>query len=158
VYLPVGTSWVSYWSGEAFDGGQTVTLPAPFEQPVFLLREGSVVPLNIAEQHFGQPDERAFVVVLHAGVGITRGGCVEDDGESEARRRGAQGRWNVVLTGDAHTLRIAVEREGRVSQPQTHVSVFIPRHEMRAMVCAGGALAADHPSGGWRCPTISLAH
>jgi alpha-glucosidase len=38
VYLPSGTRWVSYWSGEAFDGAQTVTLPAPFERPVFLLR------------------------------------------------------------------------------------------------------------------------
>lgn len=64
VYLPAGTRWVSYWSGEAFDGGQSVTLPAPFEKPVFLLREGSVVPLNIAEQHFGRPaDERAFIAV-----------------------------------------------------------------------------------------------
>jgi alpha-glucosidase len=161
VYLPAGTSWVSYWSGEAFDGGRTVTLPAPFEQPVFLLREGSVVPLNIAEQHFGHPaDERAFLAVPHAGAGTTRGGCVEDDGESEAWRTGAQGRWNVVLTGDAHTLRISVEREGWMPQPQPQpqVSIFVPRHELRAIVCAGGALAGDHLSGGWRCLTINLAH
>jgi alpha-glucosidase len=161
VYLPAGTSWVSYWSGEAFDGGRTVTLPAPFEQPVFLLREGSVVPLNIAEQHFGHPaDERAFLAVPHAGAGTTRGGCVEDDGESEAWHTGAQGRWNVVLTGDAHTLRISVEREGWMPQPQPQpqVSIFVPRHELRAIVCAGGALAGDHLSGGWRCLTINLAH
>jgi alpha-glucosidase len=117
--------------------------------------------LNIAEQHFGHPaDERAFLAVPHAGAGTTRGGCVEDDGESEAWRTGAQGRWNVVLAGDAHTLRISVEREGWMPQPQPQpqVSIFVPRHELRAIVCAGGALAGDHLSGGWRCLTINLAH
>ena len=159
VYLPAGTRWVSYWSGEAFDGGQTVTLPAPFEQPVFLLREGSVVALNVAQQHFGRPaDERAFLVVPHAGTGITRGGCVEDDGESEAWRNGEQGRWNVTLTGDADTLRISVEREGWKQQSQPQVRVFVPMHEVRTVVCVDGTLAADHTADGWRCLTISLPH
>ncbi|MFX5714171.1 family 31 glucosidase, partial [Acinetobacter baumannii] len=40
VYLPAGARWVSYWSGEVFEGGQTVTLPAPWDQPVMLIREG----------------------------------------------------------------------------------------------------------------------
>jgi alpha-glucosidase len=159
VYLPAGTRWVSYWSGEVFDGAQTVTLPAPFEQPVFLLREGSVVPLNIAEQHFGHPaDERAFIAVPHAGTGVTRGGCVEDDGESEAWRTGEQGRWNVTMKGDAHTLRIAVEREGWMQQPQTQVRLYMPMHEARAIECIGATLAADHTAEGWRCLRISLSH
>ena len=158
VYLPSGTRWVSYWSGEAFDGGQTVKLPAPFEQPVILLREGSVIPLNIAEQHFGRPaDERAFIAVPHAGAGTARGGCVEDDGESEAWRTGAQGRWHVALAADASTLRISVEREGWMQQPQPEVRIFVPMDETRALECVGGALAADHTADGWRCLTISTA-
>ncbi|MFM0666226.1 glycoside hydrolase family 31 protein [Paraburkholderia sediminicola] len=159
VYLPSGTRWVSYWSGQTFDGGQSVTLPAPFEQPVILLREGSVIPLNVAEQHFGRPaDERAFVAVPYAGEGVTRGGCVEDDGESEAWREGAQGRWHITLTGDASTLRISVEREGWMPQPQRDVRILVPMDEARAVECTGGALAADHTADGWRCLTISMAH
>ncbi|RKF35783.1 glycoside hydrolase family 31 protein [Paraburkholderia fungorum] len=159
VYLPAGTRWASYWSGEVFEGGQTVNLPAPFERPVTLLREGSVIPLNIAEQHFGRPaDERAFIAVPHTGTGVACGGCVEDDGESEAWRTGAQGRWNVTITGDASTLRISILREGWVQQPQQDVRLFVPASEVRTPVCIDGTLVADHTVDGWRCLTISIAH
>ncbi|NVH73770.1 glycoside hydrolase family 31 protein [Paraburkholderia sp. JPY432] len=159
VYLPAGSRWVSYWSGEAFDGGQTVTLPAPIERPVFLLREGSVIPLNIAEQHFGRPaDERAFLAVPHAGAGTAQGGSIEDDGETEAWRNGEQGRWNVTLTGDANTLRVTLERPQWKHRTQLQVRVFVPMHETRAIACTNGTLDADHTANGWRCLTISLPH
>ncbi|UCF25782.1 MAG: glycoside hydrolase family 31 protein, partial [Ralstonia sp.] len=79
VYLPAGARWVSYWSGEVFEGGQSVTLPAPWDQPVMLIREGGVVALNVAEQHFDQrADQRGFLVVPVSGAGETTGGCIED--------------------------------------------------------------------------------
>lgn len=91
VYLPAGSRWVSYWSAEAFEGGETIRLPAPFDQPVMLIREGGVIAMNVAEQHFARPaDERAFIVVPFAAEGVARGGCVEDDGEREAWRTGEQ--------------------------------------------------------------------
>ncbi|MGF6368920.1 alpha-glucosidase [Paraburkholderia sp. RAU6.4a] len=159
VYLPAGSRWVSYWSGETFDGGQTVTLPAPFERPVFLLREGSVIPLNIAEQHFGRPaDERAFLAVPSADAGTAQGGSIEDDGETEAWRNGEQGRWNVTLTGDANTLRVTLERSQWMPRVQPQVRVFVPMRETRAVVCANGTLVTDHTAHGWRCLTISVPH
>ncbi|MFM0243516.1 glycoside hydrolase family 31 protein [Paraburkholderia sediminicola] len=159
VYLPAGARWASYWSGEVFEGAQTVTLPAPFEQPVVLLREGSVIPLNMAEQHFGRPaDERAFIALPHTGTGIARGRCVEDDGESEAWRTGAQGHWNVTITSDASELRVSIAREGWVQQPPHEVRLFVPASEVRAAVCIDGTLVADHTADGWRCLTISIAH
>ena len=37
VYLPQGEVWVNAWTGEKFEGGQTVTADAPIDQiPVFL--------------------------------------------------------------------------------------------------------------------------
>ncbi|MFM0500410.1 glycoside hydrolase family 31 protein [Paraburkholderia caffeinilytica] len=159
VYLPDGARWVSYWSGEVFEGGQTVNLPAPFEQPVALLREGCVIPLNVAQQHFGRPaDERAFIAVPHDGAGIARGGCVEDDGESEAWRTGAQGRWDVTITGDASTLRMSVVREGWMQQPQPEVRILVPAAETRAAECVSGSVVDDRTTDGWRCLTISIAH
>ncbi|KWB73598.1 glycoside hydrolase family 31 protein [Burkholderia ubonensis] len=158
VYLPAGTRWVSYWSGEAFDGGRTVTLPAPFEQPVMLLREGAVLPLNIAEQHFNRPaDERAFVVVPHAGSGVAMGGCVEDDGETEAWRGGEQGRWNVTVASDPATLRISVDRAGPMRGNQTHVRVSVPSADRRDAVCTHGDIAGERVADGWRHLTIPLS-
>ena len=32
VYLPGGEAWVNFWTGEIFEGGRTVTVPAPLDQ------------------------------------------------------------------------------------------------------------------------------
>ena len=40
VYLPAGETWVEYWSGKQFDGGQTITVPTPIEQIPLFLRNG----------------------------------------------------------------------------------------------------------------------
>jgi len=81
VYLPQGCHWVDFWSGERFAGGQTVTLAAPWDRPPLLVREGSVLPLNLAEQHFAQPtDERGFAIFPLAGDGEFSDEFFEDDG------------------------------------------------------------------------------
>ena len=40
VYLPEGASWTCWWTGEKFDGGQTVSVAAPLEQIPLFLRDG----------------------------------------------------------------------------------------------------------------------
>ncbi|SAK66324.1 alpha-glucosidase [Caballeronia temeraria] len=158
VYLPMGARWASYWSGEVFDGGETITQPAPHDRPVMLIREGHVIPLNIAEQHFARPaDERAFIALPCAGVGVARGECIEDDGESEAWRGGAQGRWNVVIESDAQSLRITIERHGAMPRLQDDVCVSVPASDMRHAICTTGNLIDDLVIDGWRHITLRLA-
>ncbi|WP_419255650.1 alpha-glucosidase [Caulobacter sp. ErkDOM-YI] len=41
VYLPTGAGWVHVWSGETFDGGQSVEIAAPFGQPPVFHRVGA---------------------------------------------------------------------------------------------------------------------
>ncbi|SAL57819.1 alpha-glucosidase [Caballeronia terrestris] len=155
VYLPAGSRWVAYWSGDAFDGGAFVRLPAPFDEPVMLIREGGVIPLNMAEQHFARPaDERAFIVVPFDGAGIARGGCIEDDGESEAWRSGEQGRWNVSIESSADELVLVIDRVGRMPREQSLVQVLIPGGETRPVTCADMDLAADETTAGWRRITV----
>ena len=40
-YLPAGVDWVHVWSGEKHEGGQNVTVAAPFGQPPLFYRAGS---------------------------------------------------------------------------------------------------------------------
>ena len=40
VYLPEGASWTNYWTGEKFEGGQTVETAAPLSQIPLFLRDG----------------------------------------------------------------------------------------------------------------------
>src|SRR5271165_5221792 len=63
VYLPAGSGWYDFWSGDYYPGGQEVLLPAPWDRPPLLAKEGCAIPLNVADQHFAKPaDERGFAV------------------------------------------------------------------------------------------------
>lgn len=41
VYLPVGSKWQNVWTGEVFEGGQTINVLAPIEQIPLFTRENS---------------------------------------------------------------------------------------------------------------------
>ncbi len=43
VYLPAGSSWTGYWTGETYEGGQTVKVQAPLEQIPLFMRDGFVL-------------------------------------------------------------------------------------------------------------------
>jgi alpha-glucosidase len=157
VYLPAGARWVSYWSGEAFDGGCSVTLPAPWDQPVMLIREGGVIALNVAEQHFDRrADQRGFLVVPVQGAGEAVGGCIEDDGETEAWREGQHGRWNVRAMSDAHTVTLHVSREGRMPTQADTVEILLPAGDSRTVQTPQARVLETAVEGGWRRLTLQL--
>jgi alpha-glucosidase len=103
VYLPKGARWFEWWTGEAFDGGQTVTRPALYERPPLFAREGSVIPLNVAEQHFAaRADKRAFAVFP-----VAEGRFVAEiaDGDGE-RIADADRVWRIHVTCNADTIEV----------------------------------------------------
>jgi alpha-D-xyloside xylohydrolase len=51
VYLPAGTKWVDFWTGETLPGGATVTADAPIRLIPLQVRAGSIVPLGPAVQY-----------------------------------------------------------------------------------------------------------
>jgi alpha-glucosidase len=151
IYLPSGTRWVDYWAGESFDGGQTVELPTRWEQPIMFIREGGVIALNVAEQHFDQrADQRGFMIVPVAGVGETNGGCVEDDGETEAWRDRQQGRWCIRAVSDAQSVTLSVSREGRMPADTDTVELFLPASEVRDLHTPCARILKQVVADGWR--------
>ena len=151
VYLPAGADWVSYWSGESFAGGQRIRLPAPWDQPVMLIRKGGVIAMNVAEQHFGQPaDARAFLVAPVAGEGEASGGCIEDDGHSQAWREGRQGRWQVRARSDAHSITLHVTQEGQMPVATNTVEIWLPAGDTRTLHTPAARIASEVSSHGWR--------
>ncbi len=122
VYLPAGTRWFDWWTGAVFDGGRTVTRPAPYDHPPLFAREGSVVALNIAEQHFAaRADERGFAIFPVA-EGTFGADIFDDDGESLVARRPCSG--GSKLTCSEATIEVAVSGG-------PGVAVFVPAGETR---------------------------
>ncbi|MGH7994162.1 MAG: TIM-barrel domain-containing protein, partial [Limisphaerales bacterium] len=46
VYLPAGTQWVDFWTGQTLPGGQTIAADAPIDKIPLLIRAGSIIPLG----------------------------------------------------------------------------------------------------------------
>jgi alpha-D-xyloside xylohydrolase len=57
VYLPAGSRWTDAWSGQALDGGQTVTVAAPLDRIPVFLRDGARLPI-------AEPDEAGGVKLV----------------------------------------------------------------------------------------------
>jgi alpha-D-xyloside xylohydrolase len=51
VYLPAGSSWIDFWTGEKLDGGRTVSADAPIEKMPLMVRAGSIVPMGPLVQY-----------------------------------------------------------------------------------------------------------
>jgi alpha-D-xyloside xylohydrolase len=51
VYLPAGTKWVDFWTGETLPSGKTVTANAPINILPLYVRAGSIVPFGPVMQY-----------------------------------------------------------------------------------------------------------
>ncbi len=158
VYLPQGSAWVDFWSGNRFEGGQDIVLPAPWDHPPLLVREGSAIPLNLAEQHFAQPaDERGFAIFPHGGTGEFCDEFFEDDGESEAYRRQEYGLWKIKVGAEATTLDISITRSGTFPKTSTQVTLLLPKQETRSVQISTARILDERSGSEWREIRLSLA-
>ncbi|MGH7238108.1 MAG: DUF5110 domain-containing protein, partial [Candidatus Saccharimonadales bacterium] len=46
VYLPAGTKWYNFWTGDVLAGGQTINAPAPVNIMPLYVKAGSIIPLG----------------------------------------------------------------------------------------------------------------
>jgi len=116
-----------------------------------------VIALNVAEQHFDRrADQRGFLVVPMQGVGESAGGCVEDDGETEAWRRGEQGRWSVRAVSDAQAITLHVSREGKMPTSADTVEIHLPAGDARPVQTPHARVLETVVAGGWRRLTLLL--
>jgi alpha-D-xyloside xylohydrolase len=46
VYLPAGSQWIDFWTGDTLDGGKNVVADAPIEKMPLMVRAGSIIPMG----------------------------------------------------------------------------------------------------------------
>lgn len=149
VYLPAGASWADFWSGERFAGGQTITLPAPLGRPPLLVREGSAIAMNMAQQSFDhRGDVRAFAVFAPS-QGAFAASCYEDDGETQAWRAGAFGHWLIGIEATPQALQVDCRAAGE-RPPGGPISILLRPNERRTVSLTRGRIVAESLSADWR--------
>jgi len=68
VYLPAGTSWIDFWTGEKLDGGRTVATDAPIEKMPLMIRAGSIVPMGPPVQYSTQKPADPIELRIYPGA------------------------------------------------------------------------------------------
>jgi alpha-D-xyloside xylohydrolase len=86
VYLPAGTDWYNFWTGERATGGQTMSASAPIDTIPLFVRAGSIIPL-------GSPVESTHEAQAIAKVRVYPGADADftlfsDDGRTYAYESG----------------------------------------------------------------------
>jgi len=108
VYLPAGSDWYDWWTGEALRGGQTVAADAPLDRCPLYARAGAIVPLGPDVQYCDEKpwDDLEVRVYLGADGRFT---LYEDEFDGQAYKEGAYSTIDFTLRG--RTLTIG-ERKG----------------------------------------------
>lgn len=80
VYLPAGSDWYNFWTGEYSTGGQTVQADADLDILPLYVRTGSIIPMTASTQYVDETPDA--IVELHVYPGCD--GCFqlyEDSGD-----------------------------------------------------------------------------
>lgn len=111
VYFPAGATWYDFYSGKAVDGGQTLSVPAPYERIPLYARSGSIIPFGPSMQW--SAEKPADVIDLYVYAGENGEFLLyEDEGLNYNYEKGAYSiipmRWD-----DAKSTLVIGERQGR---------------------------------------------
>jgi len=130
VYLPAGTGWVNFWSGEKFDGGQTVNAAAPLEQVPLFVRAGSIVPLGPLVQFAGEkPADPLELRVYRGADGAFT--LYEDEGDNYNYERGVHATIPISWGEKSKTLtlgRRSGKFPGMLEQRKFRIVFVSPNH------------------------------
>jgi alpha-D-xyloside xylohydrolase len=86
-YLPKGASWIDFWTGKTYAGGQSITADAPIETIPLFVKAGSIVPLGPKLQYVDEKAADPLEVRVYPGAdgALT---LYEDEGDNNNYLKG----------------------------------------------------------------------
>lgn len=110
VYLPKGTKWFDFWTGEVLNGGQMVTKEVPIDIIPLYVRAGSIVPFGPKVQYSTEKKWNNLEIRIYPGAD---GEFVlyEDENDNYNYEKGVYSTIKFTWDDENRTLNIA-DREG----------------------------------------------
>ena len=68
VYLPSGSGWYDFWTGEVYKGGQTITCDAPIDKIPLLIKAGSIIPMGQFIQYASEKPAGPLEIRIYPGA------------------------------------------------------------------------------------------
>lgn len=110
VYLPAGTDWYDFKTGEKLPGGQALTASAPLATMPLYVRAGSIIPMGPVVEHSAQAFAADWVIRIYPGADgeFT---VYEDSGDGYGYESGESATWKLTWDDSSGVLSIGA-REG----------------------------------------------
>ena len=109
-YLPKGTLWYDFWTGECFRGGRELTLQTTFDRVPMFVRAGSILPLGPEMQYVGEKAWDNLELRIYPGADATFT-LYEDEGDSYNYEKGIYSTIPITWDNATHKLTIG-QRQG----------------------------------------------
>lgn len=110
VYLPKGTKWFDFWTGEMLNGGQMVTKEVPIDIIPLYVRAGSIVPFGPKVQYSTEKKWNNLEIRIYPGAD-DEFVLYEDENDNYNYEKGAYSTIKFTWDDANRTLNIA-DREG----------------------------------------------
>ncbi|MEI6948081.1 DUF5110 domain-containing protein [Paraflavisolibacter sp. H34] len=111
VYLPAGTAWYDFWTGETTEGGKSVERATPLEIVPLYVKAGAILPWGPRVQYAAEKKWDHLEVRIYPGANGTFT-LYEDAGDSYDYEKGAFSEITFRWNDKARTLAID-SRKGR---------------------------------------------
>ncbi|MBQ8674181.1 MAG: DUF5110 domain-containing protein [Bacteroides sp.] len=110
MYFPIGSGWYDLYSGKYTEGGQQLTVEAPYERIPLYVREGSIIPYGPDMQWSGEKQAEEIVLYVYEG---SNGSFTlyEDEDVNYNYEKGAYATIPLTYDEESRTLTIG-ERQG----------------------------------------------
>lgn len=110
VYLPEGSQWYDFYTGQTIGSRGEMTLDAPLQKMPLLVRSGSIIPIGPQREYACEPSCEPITLMVYAGEDA-HFTLYDDDGVSYGYEKGEYTRIALDYCEAFHTLTIG-EREG----------------------------------------------
>ena len=138
VYLPKGSDWYDFWTGERLKGGRTVTRETHLDTVPLYARAGAIIPLGPDVQYSGEKPWDDLEVRVYPGAD-GRFVLYEDEGDTYRYEQGACSTIEFTLRG--RTLSIGARSGAFPGMPeQRRFRVVTPDGAVREVSYDGSAL------------------
>ena len=141
VYFPKQCGWYNLYTGEHLNGGQTLDVPAPYEQIPVFVREGAIIPFGPLMQWSDEKPAELINLYVYAGQD-GRFLLYEDEGTNYNYERGRYATIDISYNDQARTVTFSQRQgsfKGMLKQRRFNIVLVTPG--------AARQLNLDNPQG-----------
>ncbi|MCD5324300.1 MULTISPECIES: glycoside hydrolase family 31 protein [Pontibacillus] len=110
VYLPEGETWVDYWTGKEYQGGQTVHTKAELDHLPIYMKKDSVIPTREVQQYTDEKPLENLVLDTYLSEEASYS-FYEDDGATIDYKDGEFNITNFTMTRKGNHIEFTQEKE-----------------------------------------------